>query len=98
MPEEFKRIRTWIQEHTHDMVELETLLTSCKALAPENGGTGETEKCAALEKFLIENGITSLEHFDAPDARVPSKRVLTLLQPLKERTTAIQYGYARILT
>lgn len=73
MSQEFTQIRNWIEEHTRDMVELESLLTSHKALAPENGGEGEKEKCEALEKYLIQNGITRIEHFDAPDPRVPSK-------------------------
>ena len=74
MSEEFNQIKSWIENHTRDMVQLETLLTAHKALAPENGGTGESEKCAALEKFLTKNGIKNLEHFDAPDERVPSKK------------------------
>ena len=72
MSEEFKALKTYIEEHTHDMVALETLLTSNQALAPENGGDGESKKCAALEAWLKENGITHIEHFDAPDSRVTS--------------------------
>ena len=83
MPEDFTKIRTWIENHTHDMVQLESLLTKEHALAPENGGTGETEKCAVLENFLKENGINCLEHFDAPDARVPSKTRPNLVATIK---------------
>ena len=54
------------------MVELEKLLTSIPALAPENGGEGEEKKCAALEKWLLSNGIKNLKHYDAPDSRVPA--------------------------
>ncbi len=72
MKENFNKLKNWIEEHTHDMVELESLLTSIPALAPENGGDGEQKKCDALEKWLIKNGITSLEHYDAPDSRVSS--------------------------
>ena len=72
MSEEFEQISGWIKEHTHDMVSLESLLTSHKALAPENGGDGEAQKAAALEEWLKENGIKNIEHFDAPDSRVSS--------------------------
>ena len=54
------------------MVELETVLNGVQALAPENGGDGETLKCAALEAWLTKNGITDIRHFDAPDSRVSS--------------------------
>lgn len=53
-------------------VELESLLTRCLALSPDNGGDGESEKCAALEGWLRAHGITQLAHYDAPDPRVTS--------------------------
>lgn len=55
------------------MVELQTLLTSIPAIAPESGGEGEAKKCAALEAFLRSHGFAeaSFERFDAPDGRVP---------------------------
>ena len=55
------------------MVELETLLTAHPALAPESGGDGELEKCAALEGWLGAHGFTDLARYDAPDERVSSK-------------------------
>ena len=67
---EFDQLKNWISEHTRDMVELETMLTKCKALAPENGGDGEWEKCRAIEEYLKSAGIKNLEHYDAPDSRV----------------------------
>lgn len=70
MPEPFSRIQSYIDSHLHEMADLESLLTRHRALAPENGGDGESEKCAALEKWLIAHGITELEHYDAPDTRV----------------------------
>ncbi len=71
MSQEFEALRSYLESHTKEMVELESLLTSIPALAPESGGQGEAEKCAALEAWLKKNGITRLEHFDAPDSRVP---------------------------
>ena len=46
--EKFVEIRKYINDCKAKMVELETLLTSHPALAPENGGEGELEKAKAL--------------------------------------------------
>jgi len=56
------------------VVELETLLSAIPAFAPESGGVGELEKVEALEKWLRGHGLSRLERFDSPDARVPSGR------------------------
>ncbi len=69
---DFSVITDFLDRSRNEMVELESLLTSIKALAPENGGEGEMKKCLALEKFLRKNGIKNLERYDAPDKRVPS--------------------------
>lgn len=70
-------LRRFLDGCSQQMTELEILLTKCRALAPENGGDGELEKCRALESWLCENGFSgngiSIERFDAPDERVPSK-------------------------
>lgn len=54
------------------VVELETLLSSIPAMAPESGGEGELAKCEALESWLRAHGIDRLERHDAPDERVSS--------------------------
>ncbi|MBQ5470989.1 MAG: M20 family metallo-hydrolase [Treponema sp.] len=56
------------------MVELETLLTSNPALAPENGGDGELKKAQALNDWLLKQGIKSeqIQFFYAEDNRVSS--------------------------
>ena len=53
-------------------VELQSLLTSRPALAPEAGGEGEAAKCQALEEKLRSLGFANFEHIDAADSRVPS--------------------------
>lgn len=55
------------------MVELEELLTSNPALAPENGGKGELAKARCLIEWLCQKGIEKswIQEFDAPDSRVP---------------------------
>ena len=59
------------------IVELETLLTSIPAIAPEGGGDGETKKCDALEAWLKQNGFSdagcTIERYEAPDSRVSSR-------------------------
>ncbi|MCM1322388.1 MAG: M20 family metallo-hydrolase [Bacteroides sp.] len=67
---DFEKITAYIERSRNEMIELQKLLTPCKALSPENGGQGEYEKCEVLEKWLRENGISCLKRFDAPDSRV----------------------------
>jgi succinyl-diaminopimelate desuccinylase len=67
------QIQQFLDSQEKGIIELETLLSSHPALAPESGGTGEIEKAAALEAWLNKQGITGIQHFDAPDSRVPSK-------------------------
>ncbi len=68
---DFSVIADSLEKSRNEMVELESVLTSIKALAPENGGEGEMKKCLALEKILRKYGIKNLERYDAPDKRVP---------------------------
>ena len=70
MSDQTQKISEFINNNERQMVELQTLLTSYPALAPENGGDGEYEKCKALEKWLLENGLTNIQRFEAPDSRV----------------------------
>ena len=69
-----KILKQTLAQMRPEMIELETLLSSIPAIAPESGGDGESEKCAALEKWLYEAGFSEnqMEHFDAPDVRVSS--------------------------
>lgn len=62
-------IRSFIKNNKKEYIELEKLLTQNKALAPENGGEGELDKCEALQAFLKDHGINNLERYDAPDSR-----------------------------
>ena len=62
-------LRTFIRDHTSEYVELQKILTSHKALAPENGGDGELDKCEALQSFLLNHGIKNLSRYDALDSR-----------------------------
>jgi succinyl-diaminopimelate desuccinylase len=68
----FNTLARFLDNCASDMVDLQKLLTSHKAIAPESGGDGELEKCLALERWLKAHGITALERLDAPDTRVSS--------------------------
>jgi len=48
----------FLENNKDKIIELQSLLTSIPAIAPEGGGDGELEKCQTLEKWLRENGIT----------------------------------------
>lgn len=69
-----QKLFEFIDNSKDKMVELESLLTSHPALAPENGGQGEDKKAAALTDWLLKNGFSSQQivRFDAPDSRVES--------------------------
>lgn len=67
------KLHEFLKDSSTQMVELESILTEKKALAPENGGDGELEKCEVLEAWLYKNGFSNIERIDAPDSRVSSK-------------------------
>ena len=64
----------WLDGASDAMVELESLLSSIPAIAPESGGQGEMRKAEALIGWLGSKGIHEIERFDAPDPRVPGGR------------------------
>ncbi len=54
------------------VIDLQRGLTAIPALGPDNGGEGETVKCAWIRDRLAELGVPLLREMNAPDARVPS--------------------------
>lgn len=62
--------KEFLNSQIDNIVELETILTSHIAIAPEGNGNGEVEKCNALEQWLRQNGFENIERFEAPDNRV----------------------------
>ncbi len=55
------------------MKDLQSKLTAIPALGPENEGVGEKEKADFLEKWMADEvGFDKVEHYDAPDDRVPA--------------------------
>jgi len=65
-------VKSFMTENKPEMVNLEKLLTSIPAIAPEGGGDGESKKCDALENWLKEKGFTDIKRYEAPDSRVSS--------------------------
>ncbi len=68
-----KDIYEKIDGYKAGMVDLQSKLTAIPALGPENDGVGEKEKADFLEKWMADEiGFDSVEHYDAPDDRVPA--------------------------
>ena len=69
--ENLDTLKNTLRNDRQKMIELQKLLTSVPATAPESGGDGESAKCAALEKWLCAAGFSSsqMKHYDAPDER-----------------------------
>ncbi|MDO5849435.1 MAG: M20 family metallo-hydrolase [Methanobrevibacter sp.] len=65
-------IREFMVNNEDRMVELQELLTSIPAIAPESGGDGESEKAKALLEWLENAGFEDIELYGAPDKRVSS--------------------------
>ena len=66
------KVFSFIEKSAEGIIELETLLTSVPAIAPESGGQGELDKAVALEAWLRRQGITDIVRMDARDERVVS--------------------------
>jgi succinyl-diaminopimelate desuccinylase len=66
--EVFKRI----DGHKNEVIEIQKLLVSIPALAPESDGDGELKKAEALMDFLKKKGFPEPESYPAPDSRVSS--------------------------
>lgn len=80
----------YIESSTNLAIELETLLTNTKALAPENGGNGEMQKALVLKKWLVLHGLDNISFINAPDSRVEGgmrpNMILTLEGKSNEHT------------
>jgi len=70
---ELSRLFSKIEKLEDEMVKALMALVRIPAIAPENGGVGESEKAKKLVQMLAEIGFDKIEHYDAEDERVPSK-------------------------
>ena len=75
MNEKYPELTDFIEKSRQKIIELQTLLSSIPAMAPESGGDGELKKCLSLKAYLIQNGFKEeqFSQYDAPDSRVSSK-------------------------
>ncbi len=68
-----KNLCNRIDTYGEEAIKIEKALTAIQALSPENGGVGESEKAEFIQKYLTEElGCKTIEHYNAPDDRVPS--------------------------
>jgi succinyl-diaminopimelate desuccinylase len=70
MADDFTKLNQAIDGYKKDIVELQRLLTSIPALAPDSGGDGEFEKAQALKEYLKKAGFPEPKEYNAPDPRV----------------------------
>ncbi len=75
MSNTYKLLTDFLDKTRPEIIELQTMLTSIPAMAPESGGDGESKKCQALKNWLKAAGFKEEQfvQYDAPDSRVSSK-------------------------
>ncbi len=93
---QIEKISTFLAGQKEKMVELEKLLTSIPALAPENGGDGEEKKADALEKWLKDQGFTHIQRFEAPDSRVSSGKRPSLVVTISGQSDSAVWSMAHL--
>jgi succinyl-diaminopimelate desuccinylase len=70
MANDFGKISAAVEKYRNDVIDLQRLLTSIPALAPESDGDGETKKAKALKEYLKKAGFPTPREYNAPDKRV----------------------------
>lgn len=69
--QDLARLLAGLAERGERVVEMQSALTACKALGPDNGGQGEMDKVRQITAWLQACGLRDLIRVDAPDLRVP---------------------------
>jgi len=72
MADNLSKVNQTIDKYRESIIELQKLLTSIPALAPESDGDGELKKAEALKAYLAKVGFPAPKEYNAPDSRVPS--------------------------
>ncbi|HTO22606.1 MAG TPA: M20 family metallo-hydrolase [Spirochaetia bacterium] len=80
-------LRKLVEGKRDQVIALQKDLTAVPALAPQNGGTGETEKARVLAGWLTRLGLGTAESLPVPDPRVPGGERPNLLLTLPGRTS-----------
>jgi succinyl-diaminopimelate desuccinylase len=76
-----------IEKLKPEMIKTLVDLVRIPAVAPENGGNGETEKAEKLMQILKKIGFSEIERFDADDERVTSGKRPNIIVYLNGETT-----------
>jgi succinyl-diaminopimelate desuccinylase len=72
MADNLSKVNQTIDKYRESIIELQKLLTSIPALAPESDGDGELKKAEALKAYLAKVGFPAPKEYNAPDSRVSS--------------------------
>ncbi|MDD4702308.1 MAG: M20 family metallo-hydrolase [Desulfovibrio sp.] len=88
-----------LAEREDRVVALQSALTACPALGPDNGGDGEEAKAALVTQWLETCGVTDILRVDAPDSRVSSGQRPNLVARIagKEKRTLWLFGHMDIV-
>jgi len=71
--QQFSKVSERLEEYREEMINLQRELVSRVAVGPDQGGPGEGEKAAFLQKLLTSWGL-KVDNYPAPDGRVPGGR------------------------
>ena len=83
-----KRLFHEIEQSQADMVKTLMELIRLPAIAPENGGDGETQKAEKLTQILHDTGFDRIERYDAEDSRVQSGKRPNIIAYCRGETDA----------
>ncbi|MBB5144485.1 succinyl-diaminopimelate desuccinylase [Desulfovibrio intestinalis] len=99
MPKDMDALLRGLAGREDRVVALQSALTACPALGPDNGGDGEEAKAALITQWLEACGVTDILRIDAPDARVPSGQRPNLVAriPGKEKRTLWLFGHMDVV-
>lgn len=84
----FEKIKNSIENSRESVIDLQSLLVSIPALAPESGGEGEMRKSEALVEYLRRKNFPEPEFYHAPDNRVPGGKRPNLIYRIKGKSAS----------
>ncbi|MBO4301698.1 MAG: M20 family metallo-hydrolase [Desulfovibrio sp.] len=81
------------------VISIQTTLTACRALGPENSGQGEMLKTRHIAAWLTACGVSNLIHLDKADTRVESglRPNLVALIPGRQKKTLWLFGHTDVV-
>ncbi|MCP4582959.1 MAG: M20 family metallo-hydrolase [candidate division Zixibacteria bacterium] len=79
----FQKLSDKINGYQQSVIDIQKLLVSIPALAPENDGDGEQKKAEALVEFLKKEGFPEPQNYPAPDDRVSTGQRPNLVYRIK---------------